>query len=167
MINSGGMKGAEAWASGVVANLARRPQGNDRAQVKAIYEGVCDFAIINNYYYGKLRYSKNPEQQKWAKSVNLIFPNQQNRGTHINISGGGVAKYSQNKREAVRFLEFLTSEKSQRLYGTVNFEYPVNQNVTVTQELASWGAFKEDNMVIAKIAELAPDAQRIIDRVGW
>ena len=167
MINSMGIKAAEAWARGIVDNLARRPQGNDRAQVKAIYEGVCDLAIINNYYYGKLRYSNNPDQQKWAKSVKLIFPNQGNRGTHVNISGGGVAKYSKNKGEAVKFLEFLTSEKAQRLYGTINFEYPVNKNVATTEELASWGAFREDEMPIARIADLAPDAQKIIDRVGW
>ncbi|MDG2034553.1 MAG: extracellular solute-binding protein, partial [Rhodospirillales bacterium] len=162
-----GVRAAEDWARGVVANLARRPQGNDRAQVKAIYEGVCDFAVINNYYYGKLRYSKNPDQKKWAKSVNLIFPNQDNRGTHVNISGGGVAKFSKNKEEAVRFLEFLTSKRAQNLYGSVNFEYPVNPNVAPTKELVSWGTFKEDKMPISRISELASDAQKIIDRVGW
>ncbi|MEM8977695.1 MAG: extracellular solute-binding protein, partial [Pseudomonadota bacterium] len=155
------------WASGVIENLARRPQGNDRAQVKAIYEGVCDLAIINNYYFGKLKYSDKPDQRKWADAVKLIFPNQDSRGTHVNISGGGVAKYSKNKKEAVRFLEFLTSKTAQDLYGRINFEYPVNPSTPLSKELQSWGRFKEDTMPIARIAELAPEAQKVIDRAGW
>ena len=114
IINASGVDAAEAWAKGVVANLARRPQGNDRAQVKAIYEGQCDIAVINNYYFGKLKYAKKPEQRDWAKAVTLIFPNQGDRGTHVNISGGGIAKHSKNKAEATRFLEFLTSKNRTR-----------------------------------------------------
>lgn len=158
---------AQKWAAALVGNLARRPQGNDRAQVKAIYEGVCDIAIINNYYFGKLKTSDKPEQREWANAVNLIFPNQSGRGTHVNISGGGVAKHSKSKEEAQRFLEFLTSKKAQDLYGAINFEYPVNAGVPVSDGLKSWGTFKEDKMPIAKIAELAPEAQKVIDRVGW
>ncbi|MEQ8665890.1 MAG: extracellular solute-binding protein [Rhodospirillales bacterium] len=167
MINAYGPEKAEAWAQGVVDNLARRPQGNDRAQVKAIYEGVCDIAVINNYYYGKLKHGESQEHRDWAAAVDLIFPNQADRGTHINISGGGVAKYSQNKEEAVRFLEFLTEKTAQHLYGDVNFEYPVNPAVPMPEELASWGTFAEDKMPISRIADLAPEAQKIIDRVGW
>ena len=166
-INRNGVPAAEAWSQGIVENLARRPQGNDRAQVKAIYEGVCDIAIINNYYFGKLKFSEKAIQRQWADSVNLIFPNQSNRGTHINISGGGVVKYSKNKVEAIRFLEFLTQKQAQNLYGSINFEYPVNMKIPIPKELMSWGAFKEDNMPIIRISELAPDAQKIIDRVGW
>ena len=135
--------------------------------MKAIYEGVCDVAIINNYYYGKLKRSDIPEQREWAAAVRLIFPNQDGRGTHVNISGGGVAKHSKNKERAVHFLEFLTSETAQKLYSSINFEYPVNPAVEPSDELRSWGAFKEDQMPIARIAELAPQAQRVIDRVGW
>jgi len=167
VIYTSGQSKAEEWAKGVVANLARRPQGNDRAQVKAIYEGVCDIAIINNYYFGKLKHSNKPNQQKWASSVDLIFPNQGDRGSHVNISGGGIAKHSKNKAEAIRFLEFLTSEKAQRLYGSINFEYPVNTAVVPSKELQSWGSFSEHKMPIIRIAELAPAAQKIIDRVGW
>ena len=160
---------AEEWAKNFVKNLARRPQGNDRAQIKAIYEGQCDIAIINNYYFGKLKFSEDPEQRKWIKNLKLIFPNQANddRGSHINISGGGVAKFSKNKKEAIALLEFLTSKKAQNLYGEINFEYPVNPEVNVTKELKSWGIFKEDQVPIIKIAKLAPLAQKIIDRVGW
>ena len=148
-------------------NLARRPQGDDRAQIKAIYQGECDIAIINHYYWGKLKYGDIPEQTKWAESVHVILPNQDDRGTHINISGGGVAKYSDNKEGAIRFLEFLSKPDAQALYGTVNFELPVNPAVATSKELADMGAFKEDALPITRIAELAPLAQRIIDEVGW
>ena len=135
--------------------------------MKAIFEGVCDITIINNYYFGKLKHSKKMAQRKWAASVDLVFPNQKDRGTHINISGGGVAKHSKNKKSAVNFLEFLTSKTAQDLYGVINFEYPVNPAVRITKELKSWGNFKEDVMPIARSAEFAPKAQKIIDRVGW
>lgn len=167
IIHSSGVEAAQQWAQGVVDNLARRPQGNDRAQVKAIYEGVCDIAVINNYYFGKLKHSEKAEHRDWADAVTLIFPNQADRGSHVNISGGGVAKHSKNKAEAVRFLEFLTSQEAQDLYGAINFEYPVNPEVAVPAELKSWGEFREDQMPIARIAELAPEAQKVIDRVRW
>ncbi len=167
MISALGEEKAEAWAKGVFGNLARRPQGNDRAQVKAIAEGVCDIAIINNYYFGKLKNAKESEQREWASSVKLIFPNQSDRGAHVNISGGGIAKHSKNKKEAQRFLEFLTSERAQKLYAEVNYEYPVNKRVPFSKELASWGYFSEDKLPIIQLAELAPKAQMIIDRVGW
>ena len=169
MIAAHGIDEATKWAKGLVANLARRPQGNDRAQVKAIYEGQCDIAIINNYYYGKLKYSDDPKQRDWAQELSLIFPNQGSgdRGAHINISGGGVAKYSKNKINAIRLLEFLSEENSQKLYGTINFEYPVNPRVMPTQILQNWGLFREDKLPIQRIAELSQDAQKIIDKVGW
>lgn len=156
MIHAHGVEAAEAWAAGVVANLARRPQGNDRAQVKAIYEGVCDIAIINNYYFGKLKFSDKPDQRAWAAAVRLVFPNQDDRGAHVNISGGGVVKTSKRKAAAVRFLEFLTTKAAQDLYAETNFEYPVNPNVDVSSELKSWGEFIEDQMPIGRLAELAP-----------
>ena len=164
-----GKEKAEEWARNLVSNFAKRPQGNDRAQVKAIYEGECSIAIINNYYYGKLKFSEDSEQRKWVENVRLIFPNQAegDRGAHVNISGAGVAKYSKNKKEAIALLEFLTSEKAQKLYGEINFEYPVNPKVSPSEELQNWGEFREDNLPIIKIAELAPEAQKIIDRVGW
>ena len=149
------------WAQGVFDNLARRLQGNDRAQVKAVYEGGCDIAIINNYYFGKLKHSDKPDKRDWAAAVDLIFPNQDDRGTHVNISGGGdgIAKNSKNKAEALRFLEFLTSKAAEDLYGSINYEYPVNPAVETPKELRPWGTFSEDQMPIARIAELAPEAQ--------
>ena len=164
-----GVEKAEKWALGLVSNLARRPQGNDRAQVKGIYEGLCDIAIINNYYFGKLKYSEDPIQREWAKSMRLTFPNQGegDRGAHINISGGGVAKYSKNKEAAIKLLEFLSSMDAQKMYSEINFEYPVNSKIKPSGELMSWGDFREDKISIEKIALLSMDAQKIIDRVGW
>ena len=167
MIAAHGEAGALAWARGVVANLARRPQGNDRAQVKAIFEGVCDVSIINDYYYGKLGASPVPAHREWAKAVRPIFPNQAGRGTHVNISGGGVARHSRNKAVAVGFLEFLTSEPAQKLYGTVNFEYPANPAVAPPAAMKAGSGFREDKLPIARIAELAPAAQKVIDKAGW
>ena len=169
LIAAHGAEAAEQWAAALVDNLARRPQGNDRAQVKAIYEGQCDVAIINNYYFGKLKYSEDENQRQWAQSLNLVFPNQGDgeRGAHVNISGGGIAKHSKNKVAAQALLEFLTEPMSQQLYGAINFEYPVNPNVPASEELQSWGTFKEDKLPILKIAKLSREAQKIIDRVGW
>ncbi len=169
VIAAHGLEKAETWARGVVSNLARRPQGNDRAQVKAIYEGLCDIAIINNYYFGKLKYSEDPAQREWAASMRLTFPNQDtgDRGAHVNISGGGVAKFSKRKPDAIKLLEFLSSPKAQRLYSEINFEYPVNIQVPPSNELRSWGNFREDKISIEKIAQLSIEAQKIIDKVGW
>ena len=117
-----------------------------------------------------LNYNKeDKQQQKWAEAVNLIFPNQEknDRGAHMNISGGGVAIHSKNKDNAIMLLEFLSEEMSQNLYGKINFEYPVNPSIEPSEELAGWGIPIEDKIPIIKIAELGPLAQKIIDRVGW
>jgi iron(III) transport system substrate-binding protein len=167
IIAANGETKAEIWANGLVKNLAQRPQGNDRAQVKAISQGVCDIAIINSYYFGKLRNSQILDQREWVKNIKIVFTNQNDRGNHINISGGGVAKYSKNKVLAIRFLEFLSQDKAQRLYSQINYEFPANPNVKFSKELLSWGSFSEDKLPITKIAELSGKAQRIIDRVGW
>lgn len=168
MIAAHGPAKAETWAKGLVANLARKPQGNDRAQVKAVKNGVCDIALINNYYYGKMKFNnKKPEQQEWANSVNLVFPNQKDRGAHINISGAAVVKHANNRGNMIKLLEFLTSEVAQSMYASQNYEYPANPAVAADKEVASWGSFTEDTVSLRRIAELSPAAQRIIDRVGW
>ncbi len=168
IIAANGEEKAEEWASNLVLNLARKPEGNDRAQAKAVHEGVCDIAVMNTYYFGKMKFNeKNPEQKEWAKSINLIFTNQDNRGNHINVAGGGVVKYSKNKDNAIALLEFLTQPEAQVLYSKMNYEYPVNPNVEPSEELSSWGVFKEDQLPVERLAELAPTAQKIIDRVGW
>ena len=168
IIAANGEESAENWAKNLVSNLARDPEGNDRAQAKAIYEGVCDIALMNTYYYGKMKFNeKNPEQKEWAKAINIVFTNQSDRGNHINVTGGGVVKYSKNKENAISLLEFLTEPNAQSLYSSMNYEYPVNPTMTLSNELKSWGQFKEDKLNVEKLAELAPIAQKIIDRVGW
>ena len=168
IIAANGEEAAEIWAKALVQNLARKPEGNDRAQAKAIYEGVCDIAVMNTYYFGKMKFNeKNPEQKDWANSIELVFTNQEDRGNHINVAGGGVIKYSKNKDNAIALLEFLTQPKAQVLYSSINYEYPVNPDMQLTDELKSWGEFKEDKLPVEKLAELAPIAQKIIDRVGW
>ena len=168
IIAAHGEEKAETWTKAVVDNLARKPEGNDRAQAKAIYEGVCDVAIINTYYFGKMKFNnKDTEQKEWAKAINLIFTNQNDRGNHINVAGGGVTKYSKNKVNAIKLLEFLTQPKAQELYAKMNYEYPVNSSTEISAELFSWGKFKEDKLAVEKLAELAPLAQKIIDRTGW
>ena len=167
IINANGAAEAEKWAKGFVANLARRPQGNDRAQIKAIHSGECDLGLVNNYYYGKLLNSKAADQREWAKSVRLVFMNQNDRGNHVNISGGGLVKHSKNKENGIKLLEFLTGQIAQKLYGEINFEYPVNPAVSLSKDLKTWGVFKEDTVSIEKIAKLARESQKIIDRSGW
>ena len=169
LIAANGEAGAKAWAEGLVANLARSPRGNDRAQIKAIHAGECVITIVNHYYYGKLINSSNDEERQWAESVNIIVPNQgeKDRGAHINISGGGIAKYSKNREEAESFLEFLISKEAQTLYASINYEYPVMSGVELPDTLTAWGKFKEDNLPIEKLADSYLEAQMIIDHVGW
>ena len=162
-----GEAAATDWATALVDNLARRPQGNDRAQAKAIYAGECDVAIMNHYYYGKMLTAEETEQQEWASAIRLIFPNQQDRGSHINISGGGVAKYAPNKENAIKLLEFLVTEEAQQLYGEVNYEYPVVESVPMAEALSLWGQFKADSLPIEALAENASKAQMIINQTGW
>ncbi len=163
-----GEAAAEAWAKGVKDNLARKPQGNDRGQVRAIYQGQCDVALGNTYYMGKMATNeKNPEQKKWADSVRIIFPNQQGRGTHINISGAGVTKSSSNKAGALKLIEFLVGDRAQKLYAEGNFEYPVKAGVALHPLVASWGSFKADKVFLSDVAAQRTLATRIMDRVRF
>ena len=168
IIASRGEDVAKAWASGVKANLARRPQGNDRAQVKAVYQGECDVALGNTYYMGLMMTNdKEPEQKKWAASVNVIFPNQSGSGTHVNISGAAVTKSGKSADNAIKLIEFLSEDAAQKLYAEGNFEYPVKAGAVVHPLVASWGKFKADSVFIAEIAEHRTRATRIMDEVGY
>ena len=159
---------AQAWAEGLVANLARRPQGNDRAQAKAIFSGECDVAIMNHYYYGKMiNNDQEPEQKDWASVLDVVLPNQADRGAHINITGGGIATYAPNAENAQKLLEFLVSEDAQNLYAAINYEYPVIDETKGPSGLDGFGALKADQLPIQALADHALDAQMIIDRVGW
>ena len=163
----GNQAGAD-WASGVKANLARKPQGNDRAQVKAVYQGECDVALGNTYYMGKMATNvKAPEQKNWAAAVRIIFPNQNDRGTHVNISGGGVTKSAKNKENAIKLLAYLSGAEAQKIYAERNFEYPVKPGVALHPLVASWGEFKADEALLAQVAEQRITASKIIDQVAF
>jgi len=165
MIAHHGAEEAESWLRGVKENLARKPQGNDRAQVKAIKEGVCDVAVINNYYMGKML--ADEEQAQWATAVDLVFPNQEDRGTHVNISGMAMTHSAPNKDNALLLMEFLAGDLAQQMYAEQNFEYPVNPNVPWSGLLKSWGKFKVDPLPLAEVANLRSDAIVLIDKVGF
>ena len=168
LIAHNGEEAAKNWTFGLVDNLARRPQGNDRAQAKAIYSGQCDVALMNTYYYGKMKFAKDkPEQQKWADSIEIAFFNQDGRGQHVNISAAGITQGSKRKELARAFLEWVTSKEAQQIYTKVNFEYPVNPNAQLSEEVASWGTFKMDMLPMNVIADNSPQAQRIINETGW
>lgn len=163
-----GEDAARAWLKGVKENLARKPQGNDRGQAKAIYEGVCDVAAANTYYMGKMATNeKEPEQKAWAEAVRIVFPNAADRGTHVNISGAAMAKHAPNRENAIKLLEFLSSNEAQKLYAETNFEYPVSPDVAVDPMVASWGKLKPDTTNLAKIAELRAAATKLVDQVGF
>ena len=134
---------AEKWLRSVKNNLARKPQGNDRAQAKAIYEGVCDIGFANNYYMGKMETNdKKPAQKKWAASLKVLFPNQGDRGTHVNIAGAAVLKHAKNKKNAIRLLEYLSEDAAQKMYAEMNFEYPVKPGVARSARRQVLGRFQ-------------------------
>jgi len=138
MIAALGEEKAETWLRGVKANLARKPTGNDRAQVKAIFAGECDIALGNTYYMGKMQTNKkDPEQKDWAKSVHLLFPNADDRGTHVNLAGVVLTKNAPNKANAIKLMEFLSSGEAQKLYATANFEYPLKPGVKADERVSS------------------------------
>ncbi len=168
VIEEMGEKGAENWARGLKANLARRPKGNDRTQVKAIKEGLCDVSLGNSYYLGNMETNeKNPEQKEWANSVRLLFPKLGGRGTHVNISGAAMTKYAKNKLNAKKLLEFLSSSVAQKMYAEQNFEYPVKPGVAWSSRVKSWGTFLPSDVNLATIAKHRLKATKIMDIVNF
>lgn len=168
MIAHHGEEKAKAWLTGFKSNLARKPSGNDRNQVKGVYSGECDLAIGNTYYMGKMQTNdKNPEQKKWAEAVKVLFPDSAGRGTHVNVSGMVMAKHAPNRENAKKLMEFLASNEAQRIYAEVNYEYPVNPDVKWSDLVKSWGTFKADGIALDKIAELRTRASELVDEVGF
>ena len=163
-----GEAAAKAWLEGVKANLAQKPQGGDRDQVKAIMEGKCDYSLGNSYYFGAmLKNEKEPEQKEWAKAVEINFPNQETTGTHVNVSGVALTKHAPNKDEALKLIDFLTGDVAQKQYAEDNNEYPVKAGVPVSELVASWGEFKEDNLNVTDIAKHYSTALKLIDEVKF
>ena len=165
MIAHHGEAETKKWLEGVKANLARKPQGNDRAQVKAIKEGLCDLALGNSYYFGKM--IMDPNQKPWADAVHINFPNQQDRGAHINVSGVVMSKFTKNKANALKLIEFMTDNKAQNMYASLNMEYPVKAGVPLSELVASWGEFKEDSLPLTEVSKYRPAALRLMDEVKF
>ena len=162
-----GPEGAEEWAAGVVENFARPPQGNDTDQIRDVAAGVGDVAIVNSYYVGRLLNAEDEASRELARGVGVFFPNQDDRGTHINVSGAGVTAHAPNREHAIRLLEFLVSEEAQRLFAQANYEYPVRDGIPWAPSLAEWGEFRADELNLARLGELNNESVRIFDRVGW
>ena len=163
-----GEAAAQKWLTGVRDNLARKPQGNDRAQAKGIYEGVCDVAISNHYYMGKMATNEEkPEQKDWANAVSVQFLDQSGRGNHVNISGAAVIKGAKNRDNAVALLEFLAGDKAQNMYATVNFEFPVKDGIKTHELVESWGSFKSDSLSLEEIASHRTAATKLVDKVAF
>lgn len=167
LIESIGPEKAEAWAKGVVDNMARPPEGGDTDQIKALAAGLGEVAVVNTYYLARLVASDKSEDQAIAEKVGVIFPNQSDRGTHVNISGCGVVVNAPNPKEAVQFLEYLTSESAQKYFADGNNEYAVVEGVAPNSVIASFGEFKEDSVSAVVYGTNNPEAVKIFDRVGW
>lgn len=158
---------AKAWAKGIVANMARTPQGGDRDQLKALAVGEGEVAIANTYYFGLLLSSADKTERKLASKLGIFFPNQEERGTHVNIRGGGVIKYGKNQEEAVKLMEFLAGDEAQAFFATHNNEYPAVETVAVPNLLKSWGEFKHDTLNLEEVGKRNAEAVKLFDEVGW
>ncbi|GAA3716641.1 Fe(3+) ABC transporter substrate-binding protein [Oceanisphaera sediminis] len=165
MIDEHGAEYTKTWLEGVKANLAQKPQGGDRDQVKAIRDGVCDYALGNSYYYGVML--TNDKQREWAESAYINFPNQADRGTHVNISAVALAKHAKNKDAAIKLMEFLAGDEAQHLYASANHEYPVKPGVEPSELVKSWGEFKSDARPLTDVAKHAKEAVQLMDEVQY
>ncbi|MCF6343801.1 MAG: extracellular solute-binding protein [Devosiaceae bacterium] len=168
IISNEGIDKATTWLTGVKANLARSPVGNDRAQVKGVYSGECDIAIGHTYYAGKMRTNEeNPEQKDWEASVKILFPNNDGRGVHVDISGMAMAKYAPNSENALALMEFLASAKGQEIYAEQVFEYPVLSGSKLSEIVKSFGEMNPDNISLETIAQNAAEASKLVDRIAF
>ncbi len=167
LISHNGVEQTEAWAEALVDNMAREPQGGDRDQISAVYAGQCDLAVVNSYYLAGMLNSPVAEQREIAESVEVFWPNQAGRGAHINISGAGLSRYAPNREDAVRLMEFLVSEEAQTWYAEANNEYPIREDIPVSDTLAAWGEFKADDLQLEELGIHNAEAVRLMDRAGW
>ncbi|MGI3171554.1 Fe(3+) ABC transporter substrate-binding protein [Pseudooceanicola sp. C21-150M6] len=160
-----GAEETKTWLEGVKANLARKPQGNDRAQVKAIWAGECDISLGNTYYMGQML--NDPEQVEWAESVNIVFPVFEDGGTHVNISGVAMTKAAPNRDNALKMIEFLSSPKAQEIYAEANFEYPIAPGSEPAELVSGWGTFEADSLNLMDLAKARAEALKIIQTVDF
>jgi iron(III) transport system substrate-binding protein len=159
---------AEEWIKGLRANLAQKPAGGDREQARDIHSGKCDLALGNTYYMAlMMQNEKNPEQKEWAQAIKVLFPNANDRGSHVNISGMALAKHAPNKANALKLMEFLASDDAQKIYATANNEYPVNPKVPASAIVQSWGVLKADPLPLENIAKYRKRASELVDKVNF
>jgi len=168
MIAEHGEDKARIWLAGLKNNLAIKPAGNDRAQVKSVYSGQCDISLGHTYYMAAmLNNTKKPEQKEWANSVRIIFPNTEGRGTHVDISGVAMAKYAPNRDNALKLMEWLTGPAAQKIYAEIVNEYPLRTGVDLSDMVKSWGEMKPDRRPITDIAKYRKRASELVDEVGF
>ncbi|MFT4609636.1 MAG: iron(III) transport system substrate-binding protein [Cellvibrionaceae bacterium] len=167
MMVANGSENTEAWAKKLVANFAKPPAGGDTDQLKAVNAGLCDVAIANTYYYGRLANSEKASDNEIAQKLAIFWPNQSNRGTHVNVSGAGVTAHSKNKDNAIQLIEFLTTDEAQAWYSKVNNEYPVVDRTKISETLKAWGTFKQDEIPLNLLGENNRAALELMDRAGW
>lgn len=167
IIASNGSGKALTWAKSIRKNMARAPRGSDRDQARAVAAGLADVAIMNTYYLGILANSPDAKDREVFKKVSVFFPNQNDRGTHINISGAGITKSSKNKKDAIKFLEFLSGSDSQKTFGSVNYEYPIKIEANQSELLNSWGPFKYDKLNLSVLGANNAEAVKLFDKAGW
>lgn len=167
MIESKGEEAAAEWVDGLVKNLAREPEGGDTDQIRAVAAGQCDVAISNHYYWARLMKSDDAADQEVASQTSVFFPNQDDRGTHVNISGAGVVTTSPNRENAIAFIEYLTSPEAQEVFAAGNNEYPVVEGINVDPIVAELGDFKVDDVNVSSYGRNSPKMIEIADRAGW
>ncbi|WP_303907517.1 Fe(3+) ABC transporter substrate-binding protein [Thiohalomonas denitrificans] len=167
MIASRGQEATQQWADAFVKNFARKPAGGDRDQIAAAAAGMCDIAVANTYYLGVMLHSDDPAQREAAEKVAVFWPNQEGRGTHVNVSGIALTAAAGNRDNAQRLMEFLVSDEAQAWYAEVNHEYPVKADVAWSETLQSWGTFKADDVNMARLGEYNAEALKLMDRAGW
>jgi len=167
MLSHHGVETTEQWARGLVANFARQPQGGDRDQIAAVAVGQCQLAIVNTYYLAGMMNATSEEQREQASKVAVFWPNQGDRGTHINISGVGLTANAPNRTEAVQLLEYLVSDEAQSWYAETNNEFPVRSGVPISAVLQSWGEFKADELALEELGIHNAESVRLMDRAGW
>lgn len=167
MLENEGAETTQAWAKGVVANMARQPAGGDTDQIRAVAAGVCDFAVANTYYFGRLLASDKPEDQAVVEKVGMIWPDQEGRGTHINASMAGITRYAPNRENAEKLLAFLLSDEAQRFYAEINHEFPVIQGVAASKTMQRYGDFKRDALPLEVLGVNNAAAVKTMDRAGW
>ncbi|MBO6867694.1 MAG: Fe(3+) ABC transporter substrate-binding protein [Thalassococcus sp.] len=165
VIHHHGYDAAKEWAQGLKNNLARKPQGNDRAQVKAIWAGECDISLGNTYYMGKML--ADEEQTAWANSVNVVYPSFAEGGTHMNVSGVAMTKAAPHAEDAKAFMEFLASDEAQHVYAETNYEFPVKAGVDRSELVQSWGDFTTDQVNLMDLAALRADALKIMEEINF